>query len=108
MAGSEVPGQCDTASGFGGADAVAGGQHVLPGFPADLVWGGPVHQGGQDAVIDRGVGAGVLLTLGQQTQQLGGIEHGEVGVQQGLDGRGAIGEGVLHRLPTARRIRLHD
>ena len=62
----EIAGLGDTAPGLGGADAVPGDQHIVPGLPADLARGGPVHQGGQDAVIDRGIGAGVLLTLGEQ------------------------------------------
>ena len=106
--GPEVAGRGDAPPGFGGAEAVAGGQHIGPGFPADLMRGGPVHQRGQDPVINRGIGAGLLLPLGQQAQQLRGVEHREIGVQQRLDRRGTVGARVLHRFPTAGHITVHE
>ena len=57
--GPEVSGGRDPARGFLAGRSHPGGRYIGPGFPADLMGGGPVHQCGLDAVIDHFIGAGV-------------------------------------------------
>ncbi len=65
---SQVLGCRDAACSFLAADPHPGGKNIGPGFAADLVRVGTGHQCRLDAVIDRRLRAGMLLTLGLQRQ----------------------------------------
>jgi len=108
VAWPQLLGGLDPPARFSPGQAHPSGQHIGPGLAPDLMGGRPVHQHRQDPVIDRRIGAGALVAFGLQRQQLGGVEHREIGIQQCFDRRGAIGEGMLHRLPTGHHIRSHD
>ncbi|SCX20156.1 hypothetical protein SAMN02799620_02840 [Mycolicibacterium fluoranthenivorans] len=107
VARSEVLGVFDPRLGRRLTDPQSQRQDVDPGFPADLLGGGPALQRGQDPVIDTGADPGEVLTPGLQLQQLRGIEPGESHRGQRLT-RGCIGvDSSQHRLTIHHRNRTH-